>query len=156
MFAAGLRAAPTDRNHQAENEIHGEIVRALVTTLTPLVAEITKLIARLVYEVAALADGQIVASSRRAGRINAAQILAEIGDVRKRFQTENQLVAEAGVRPVTHASGESRGVVLRWACDHYLRAAITGFADMSRHSSTSAADIYRRARQRGCNHPHAT
>jgi transposase len=91
----------------------------------------------------------------RAGRICAAQILAELGDVRARFQTDDQLAAEAGVSPVTYASGKSRGVVFRWACNHRLRAAVTCWADNSRHASPWAADIYRRARARGCDHPHA-
>lgn len=91
----------------------------------------------------------------RAGRICAAQILAELGDVRERFQSADQLAAEAGVCPVTHASGKSRGVVFRWACNHRLRAAITCFADNSRHQSPWAADAYKRARARGCVHPHA-
>ena len=81
----------------------------------------------------------------RAGRICAAQILAELGDVRGRFQTEAQLAAEAGVSPVTHASGKSRGVVFRWACNHRLRAAITRWADNSRHASPWADDVHRRA-----------
>jgi transposase len=91
----------------------------------------------------------------RAGRICAAAILAELGDVRARFQSEDQLAAEAGVSPVTHASGKSRGVVFRWACNHRLRAAVTCWADNSRHASPWAADVYRRARARGCDHPHA-
>ena len=88
----------------------------------------------------------IVMSFPRAGRICAAQILAELGDVRERFQTDDQLAAEAGVSPVTHASGKSRGVVFRWACNHRLRAAVTCWADNSRHASPWAADVYRRAR----------
>ena len=69
--------------------------------------------------------------------------------------TPIRLAAEAGASPVTHASGKSRGVVFRWACNHRLRAAITCFADNSRHASPWAADVYRRARARGCDHPHA-
>ncbi|MFX9273029.1 transposase, partial [Acinetobacter baumannii] len=69
--------------------------------------------------------------------------------------TEDQLAAEAGVAPVTHASGKSRSVAFRWACNKNLRQAITTFADNSRHASAWAADIYRRARDRGCKHPHA-
>ena len=91
----------------------------------------------------------------RAGRICAAQILAELGDVRDRFQTNDQLAAEAGVAPVTYASGKSRGVGFRWACNKRLRTALTCFADNSRHESPWAADVYSRARTRGCDHPHA-
>lgn len=46
------------------------------------------------------------AMNEGAGRINAAQMLAEIGDERRRFQTFGQLAAEARVSPVTHASGK--------------------------------------------------
>jgi transposase len=153
---ARLRAAPQGHAGEAEADAKGELVRALVALLHPLVGQIAKLSSRIEHAVTELPDGQIVMSFPRAGRICAAQILAELGDVRERFQTEDQLAAEAGVCPVTHASGKSRGVVFRWACNHRLRAAITCFADNSRHSSDWAAHIYRRARARGCDHPHAT
>jgi len=150
-----LRAAPAGRAGEAEAEINGELVRSLAAILAALVGEIARLTARLEHAVAALPDGEIVMSFPRAGRVNAAQILAELGDVRERFLTEDQLAAEAGMCPVTHASGKSRGVVFRWACNHRLRKAIACFADNSRHSSPSAAAKYRGARQRGGDHPHA-
>jgi transposase len=152
---ARLRAAPASLAGDAEADAKGEIVRTLVAVLERLVLEIVKLSARIEHAVATLPDGRIVMSFPRAGRICAAQILAELGDVRERFPTEDQLAAEAGVCPVTHASGKSRGVVWRWACNKNLRSAITCFADNSRHASPWAADIYRRAKQRGCRHPHA-
>jgi transposase len=152
---ARLRAAPTGLAGDTEAEVNGELVRSLATILATLVTEITKLAARLEHTVADLADGRIIMSFPRAGRVCAAQILAELGDVRARFPTEHQLAAEAGVCPVTHASGKSRGVVFRWACNHRLRRAITCFADNSRHSSAWAAQTYRAARLRGCDHPHA-
>lgn len=120
-----------------------------------LVGEGAKLTARIEQAVADSPDGRIVMSFPRAGRVCAAQILAELGNVRERFPTADQLAAEAGASPVTHASGKSRGVVFRWACNHRLRAAITCFADNSRHASPWAADVYKRARARGCDHPHA-
>ena len=86
------------------------------------------------HTVATLPDGQIVMSFPRTGRICAAQILVEFGNVRERFPIENQLAAEAGVCPVTHASGKSRGVTFRWACNKNLRATVTCFADNSRHA----------------------
>ena len=63
--------------------------------------------------------------------------------------------AEAGVTPVTYASGKSKSVAFRWACNHRLRRAITCLADNSRHASAWAAAIYANARARGCRHPHA-
>jgi transposase len=132
-----------------------ELAGALVAILERLVCEIAKLSSHIEHAVAQLPDGKIVMSFPRAGRICAAQILAELGDVRERFQTQDQLAAEAGVCPVTHASGKSRGVVFRWACNKNLRLALTCFADNSRHASAWAAAVYRKARDRGCKHPHA-
>jgi transposase len=150
-----LRAAPSGLAGDAEAKAKGEIVRALVGVLKRLVHEITKLSSRIEHAVAELPDGRIIMSFPRAGRINAAQILAELGDVRERFPSANQLAAEAGVCPVTHASGKSRGVVFRWACNKTLRQAITCFADNSRHACAWAAAVYDKARQRGCQHAHA-
>ena len=73
----------------------------------------------------------------------------------RRFPTDAQLAAEAGVAPVTYESGKSRTVAFRWACNHRLRRALTCLADNSRHASTWAATVYRKARDRGCDHPHA-
>jgi transposase len=107
---ARLRAAPTGLASDAETAARGEIVRALVGVLERLILAIAKLSSRIEQAVAQLPDGRIVMSFPRAGRINApsraclvAQILAELGDVRERFPTEDQLAAEAGVCPVTHA-----------------------------------------------------
>jgi len=150
-----LRAAATGLAHGAEANAKGELVRALAKVLETLVVELSKLTWRIEHEVEQLADGRIVMSFPRAGRINAAQILAELGDVRERFQTEEQLAAEAGVCPVTYESGKSRSVGFRWACNKRLRAAITMWASNSVRSSPWAADVYARARARGCDHPHA-
>jgi transposase len=152
---ARLRAAPACLVGAAEAAASGRIVTALVANLNCLLAQLAHLTAEVQRTVEALADGQLVMSFPRAGRICAAAMLAEIGDVRARFQTEAQLAAEAGVCPVTHASGKRRGVVFRFACNQRLRAAVTCFADNSRHASAWAADIYHRARTRGCQHPHA-
>jgi transposase len=152
---ARLRSAPRGCAGDAESEAKGELVRALARTLQALVAEIAKLTSRVEHAISDLPDGKIVMSFPRAGRICAAQILAELGDVRVRFQTEHQLAAEAGVAPVTYQSGKARGVGWRWACNKRLRAALTCMADNSRHQSPWAADVYTRARARGCDHPHA-
>lgn len=150
-----LRAAPTGLAGDAEADAKGELVRSLAAVLSTIIDRIAELSARISHDVAVLPEGRVIMSFPRAGRICAAQILAEIGDDPERFQTQDQLAAEAGVCPVTHASGKSRGVVFRWACNHRLRQAVTCFADNSRHASDWADDIYRRAVARGCKHPHA-
>jgi len=153
---ARLRDAAKPCIGELEAEAKGELVRALAQVIEQLVAQLKRLTARIEHDVAQLPEGRIVMSLPRSGRINAAQILAELGDQRARFVSDEHLAAEAGVVPVTYSSGKQRSVVFRWACNHRLRLAITTFADHSRHASPWAADVYRRAMSRGCDHPHAT
>jgi transposase len=150
-----LRKAPPGLTGEAEAEASGELVLALVAVLEPLVIQIQRLTAAVEHALETHPDGALVASFPRAGHVNAAQILAELGDDRARFVSEEHLAAEAGVAPVTKASGKSRAVTFRWACNKRLRLAITCFADNSRHTSAWAAGVYQRARARGCDHPHA-
>src|SRR3954454_3098375 len=96
---ARLRAAPTGLASDAEAEAKGEIARALAGLLERLVAEIAKLTAHVEHAVAELPEGRIVMSFPRVGRVCAAQILAELGDVRERFPSEDRLGAGAGGRP---------------------------------------------------------
>jgi transposase len=137
-------------------ESMAQVVRSLVAVLDPLVAQISALTQRVESFVASLPDGQIIMSFPRAGRVCAAQILAELDDVRERLPTLDRLVAEAGAAPVTYQSGKTRSVAFRWACNHRLRQAITCLADNSRHANAWAHSIYAAARARGCDHPHAT
>ena len=150
-----LRAAPTGRAGEIESETKGLPVRSLVAVLRPLVEQIRELDGLIAAHLRQHPDGAILQSFPRTGTINAAQILAELGDDRLRFQTSEQLCAEAGVAPVTHSSGKHRGVACRFACNKRLRQALTTWADNSRHAHPWAAHVYREARRRGCDHPHA-
>jgi transposase len=150
-----LREAPAGHAGTAEAEAKGTLVRTMAHLLEELGEQIGKLDSTIEEAIASIPDGRIVTSFPRAGRINAAQILAELGDVRERYQSDQHLAAEAGVCPVTYQSGRSRGVACRWACNKRLRAAVVIWADNSRHSSPWANDVYRRARSRGCAHAHA-
>lgn len=140
---------------EAEAEASGEVVRSVVAVLTPLVTQIQQLSAAIAAALAQHPDGPLIQSLPRSGEVNAAQILAELGDDRTRFATPEQLTAESGVAPVTRASGKQRAVGFRWACNKRLRQALTTFADNSRHASPWATAIYTNARARGCDHPHA-
>lgn len=152
---ARLHEAPVAACAELEMEAKGELARCLCRTLARLVEQLRLLSSRIEHHVASLDDGQILMSFPRAGRICAAQILAELGSVRERFASDAQLAAEAGVAPVTYASGKSKVVTFRWACNHRLRAAITCLADNSRHANAWAAHVYAKAKSRGCDHPHA-
>jgi len=152
---ARLNAAAPTACAELQMEAKGELARCLARSLRSLVEQIRLLASRIEHHVASLDDGKIVMSFPRAGRICAAQILAELGSVRERFATDAQLAAEAGLAPVTYQSGKSKVVAFRWACNHRLRAALTCMADNSRHANAWAAHVYANARARGCDHPHA-
>jgi transposase len=140
---------------QAELHAKGELALSLCRTLARVLEQIRLLTSRIEHDVAALDDGPILMRFPRAGRICAAQILAELGSQRDRFDSAEHLAGEAGVAPVTYQSGKSKAVAFRFACNHRLRAAITCLADNSRHASAWAAHLYARAKARGCDHPHA-
>jgi transposase len=152
---ARLHTAAQGLTDKLTAESMAQVVRSLVAVLNPLVAQISDLTRRIERFVESLPDGQIIMSFPRAGHVCAAQILAEMGDVRERFSTLDQLAAEAGAVPVTYQSGKTRSVTFRWACNHRLRQAITCLADNSRHANEWARGIYVAARARGCDHPHA-
>lgn len=154
LLARLQAAAPSLTGPQA-CQASAQVVASLVLVLQPLIAQISELTRRIEHFVASLPDGQIIMSFPRAGRICAAQILAELGDVRERFSTVEQLAAEAGAVPVTYQSGKARSVTFRWACNHRLRQAILCLADNSRQASHWARRVYTEARARGCAHPHA-
>jgi len=150
-----LHRPPQSVAAELEMEAKRMLVLSFVKTLLALTAQIRQLTARIEHDVAELDDGKLVMSFPRAGRVCAAQILAELGNVRERFDSDDHLAAEAGVAPLTYQSGKSRAVAFRWACNHRLRAAITCMADNSRHVHAWANNLYTKARARGCDHPHA-
>ena len=150
-----LRSAPAGRAAELESETKGHLVKSLVAALEPIVAQIRELDGLIAALLEQHPDGHIIQSFPRTGTINAAQILAELGEDRLRFASDDQLAAEAGVAPVTNASGKHRGVFCRFACNKRFRQALTTWADNSRHAHPWAFALYRAARQRGCDHPHA-
>ena len=152
---ARLRAAPTGLCGDLEEATKAELVKAWTDILANLVGKIRELTRQIEQRVAQLPEGRLLMSFPLAGKLNAAQILAEIGTDPARFPSEQQLAAEAGVAPVTYASGRHRGVAFRTACNKRLRKALTIFAGNSRRESRWARQIYANARARGCRHPHA-
>lgn len=132
-----------------------ELVRAFVTVLRPLVKQIAMLTKAIERAVDAHPDAQAITPLFRLGRICAAQIVAEMGDDRRRFASASQLAAEGGMAPITRESGKHRAVSFRWACNMRLRAAFAKLADTTRRSMPWANAIYQRALERGHEHPHA-
>ena len=150
-----LRSRPSAIVSEDVSETAAVAVRGLVDVLVPIVDQITAFTAKINARLSELSDARIIQSFPGSGGVTAAMILAKLGSDRARFQTSEQFASVAGVTPVTYASGKVRGVRSRWACDHELREALTCLADNSRKRSPWAAQLYQRARARGCDHPHA-
>lgn len=152
---ARLKDAPKGLCGKLEEAAKAKLVRAWVDILKMLIAQERKITSEIEQLVAELPQGRVLMSFPRAGKLNAAQILAEIGTDPARFSNARQLASEAGTTPVTYTSGRHRGVVFRTACNKRLRNAVTTFANNSRHESPWAYKIYAEARGRGCRHNHA-
>ena len=127
----------------------------LVALLLNLKDRIAALEDRIAQALATHADADVFTHLPRAGTVRAATLLAEIGDARGRYPSDDALAAAAGVSPSTRASGRSRAVVFRQGCNRRLRQALVDFADGIRQSSPWAKAVYDRARARGARHAHA-
>ena len=153
---ARLRAAPAGTSRESLTEALRDAVLAAAGVLQALNASVKNLDRSVAAHLGEHPDGKIFTSLPRSGQVNAAQVLAEWGDCREAYAAPDSVAALAGVTPVTNQSGKHRSVHFRWACNKRFRAAITTFADNSRHASPWAAKIYDDARASGKDHPHST
>jgi transposase len=154
QLMAHLRNAPAGLTGPA-GAACATVTEQLVATLTDLRGRIDALDEAIAETLALHHDAAVFTSLPRAGTNRAALLLAEIGDCRARFPDDTALAAAAGVAPSTRASGKRHHVAFRHSCDKKLREALIDFAADSRQASPWAADIYKRAHNRGARHPHA-
>lgn len=154
---ARLRKAPTSTAGELQVEARRAVVLALLTALRPLVEQIKLLSSQIAHSVRTHPDGHVFLSLFRGPKstVTAARLVAEIGDCRDRYPSAEALAADAGMSPVAVESGKRKVASFRRACDKRLRDAVATLADTTRHGHPWASDIYRRARARGCDHPHA-
>ncbi len=152
-----LRDAPEGRARETEAEARRTAVLAMVAALEPLVEQIRLLGSQIAHTVRSHPDGEVFLSLfvDPKSTVTAARLLAEIGDRRERYPSAEALAADAGMCPVAVESGKRRAATFRRACDKRLRNAVSTLADATRHRHPWAREVYRRARARGCNHPHA-
>jgi len=150
-----LRHAPTGTQDDTLTEAVHDAVLAMVAVLTAVGSALKNLDRSVAAHLGEHPDGPIFTSLPRSGQINAAQVLAEWGDVREAYDSPDAVAALAGITPVTKESGKHRAVHFRWACNKRFRRAITIYADNSRHTSPWAAKIYNDARTAGKDHTHA-
>jgi transposase len=149
-----LQAAPS-----SPSPISGEILTAIVAGLVAQIRVLNTEIVQLETAIKATLEKHpkavLLAPLPRAATVSLAQLIAEIGPLLDRCESPEQVAAICGAAPITRASGKTRTVGFRYAANKPARAAITGFADNSRHSSAWAASRYQQARARGARHPHA-
>lgn len=94
-------------------------------------------------------DAFIFASLPGAADLLAPKLLVMFGDHRQRYPTRTGLPAIAGTAPVTKASGKTRIVRFRQACNHDYRHTAQLFAKSSTQQSVWAAAYLHRALDRG-------
>jgi len=154
---ARMKAAPQGTAGPEEQRARRAVVLGLVAALSPLVAEIAALDAQIRERLASHPDAAIFAPLFRDPKttICPATLIAEIGDARGRYPTDAAMAADAGMSPVALESGKLRVATFRRACDKRLRVAMATLADSTRHWHPWAKEVYRRARARGQDHPHA-
>jgi transposase len=154
---ARLRSAPDAVTGELEQDARRSAVIGLVAALRPIVEQISQLTSQIAGATRTHPDGAIFLAFFRDPKsvVTAAGLLAEIGDNRTRYPTNDSLAADAGQAPVTIQSGKRSNATFRWACDKRLRKHMSVLADSTRHWHPWAHDVYQRARTRGASHPHA-
>lgn len=152
-----LRIAPAGRAGALEAEARRGAVLGLVAALRPIVEQIRELTSQIAGAVRAHPDGQVFLPLFKDPKsvITAARLVAEIGDDRGRYPTQEALAADAGMAPVARESGKRKVAGFRWACDKRLRDAVACLANSTRHTHPWARNVYLDARARGLEHPHA-
>jgi transposase len=154
---ARMKAAPLGTAGPEEQRARRVVVLGLVAALSPVVTEIAALDTQIRERLASHPDAVIFAPLFRDPKttICPATLIAEIGDARGRYPTDAAMAADAGMSPVALESGKLRVATFRRACDKRLRVAVATLADSTRHWHPWAREVYRRARARGQDHPHA-
>ena len=156
-LVARIKAAPEGTAGVAEVEARRAVVLGLLAALRPVVAEIAELTSRIRGALEAHPDAAIFRPLFRDPKtaICPATLIAELGDRRERYPTAAAMAADAGMSPVALESGKLRVATFRRACDKRLRVAVATLADSTRHWHPWAREVYRKARARGQDHPHA-
>ncbi|HEY5359409.1 MAG TPA: transposase [Streptosporangiaceae bacterium] len=118
----GRLAAAAPGLSGAEGEARGQITRAFAVMTAALNEQIAVLDAEIGRLFAAHPDQHILSSLPRSGMIRAATLLAEIGDCRQRFPTDDALAALAGPCPSARQSGSPASAARRCSAGRAIRS----------------------------------
>jgi transposase len=94
-------------------------------------------------------DHPTFASFPGIGPLVAATLISEMGEDRDRYPTPASLLAEAGLAPVTRASGRTRQVRFRYAANRRMRHVIDWWTFVACREDEWSRSIYEDARARG-------
>lgn len=146
-----------DKLNKPQLAIPAHVVRAKAKLLTALVIQLEASVQAVdsysqeVQSFFAAMPAAEIAQTLPGGKsgTTVATIWAELGDAQKRWNSFRHLQAEAGAVPVTKASGKSRMVQFRFACNKHLRQAMYWFSFNSLQRSEWAKKYYRNQRAKG-------
>ncbi len=94
-------------------------------------------------------DAVIFRSFPGIGPFVAATLISEMGEDRSRYPTPAALLAEAGLAPVTRASGRTRQVRFRYAANRRMRHAIDWWTFVATREDDWSRAVYETGRARG-------
>jgi transposase len=117
-----------------------------IRELTARIAELDEIIEELLQEVF---PGEVLTSIPGLGKVSAAAILAEIGDI-SRFEGKGQFIGYCGLYPIVWESGEfKRRYQMTFKGNRMLKMTILVASAAARQYNPVVADYYERLRRRG-------
>ena len=125
---------------------------ALAKQLRLLQNQLNEYRQRIAKQFADHPDHDVFGSLPGAGEKLAPRLLAELGSNREEFDTPQALQCYAGTAPVNFQSGRVHRVHIRRGCNHWLRATVHLWADLSRHWCAWAQVYYQQKKQQGLSH----
>jgi len=97
-------------------------------------------------------DHDLFGSLPGARKVLAPRLLSAIGADPQRYGSHNVLQCLAGTAPVRFQSGQLNKVIVRWACDKFLRHTVHLWADCFRKVSAWGKTYYHKKRKQGMSH----
>jgi len=145
-----VRGLPIPVGREAALRLDAAFLVDQVQTLTEAIRAIELKLQHLVEQ---HPDAEIFQSLPVKGLVTTSALLAGFSEPREAAPHHTELAARWGVAPVTVASGRTRFVRYRRACDGYMRGALMFFAfTTAQRPDCWAQDYYRRKRAAGATH----
>jgi hypothetical protein len=133
----------------------GASVRASVSVITEMTAQIAALEGQLAMDFEQHPDAEVVRSLPGPGTVLGARVLGEFGDAPDRYTTTKSRKNYAGTSPITRASGTKRMVLARHVRNQRLADAVYLWAFAALSASPGARAYYDHRRAGGDTHHQA-